>query len=57
MKLIIIIPTRIIGFAITLALITALDILFIRILSFNFKQPFLITKKDFIEMKNWTLNK
>lgn len=41
-------------FLTALIIITLMDLVFIRIISLNFKQDYLITKKDFNEMKDWT---
>lgn len=44
-------------FLTALVVIAAMDLVFIRIISLNFKQDYLITKKDFKEMKDWTFKK
>lgn len=56
MKYYIHLPFKIALSTISIGVITSMDISF-RILSFDFKRPFLVTKEDLIEIKNWTLKK
>lgn len=53
----VIIPFKIVLFIITICIMVAMDLFLVRLIGLNFKQDFLITKKDWNEMKDWTLKK
>lgn len=51
------IPFKLVLFIITLCVMVAMDIFLVRLIGLNFKQDFLITKKDWDEMVDWTFKK
>ena len=56
-KYLIFTPIRVVLIAITLVVLAVMDLLLIRIIGLNFKQKYLIEKKDVSEMFGWAVYK